>query len=346
MLRVQLLDRQDPKSETGYGMMMMISIFSILLFSMMAAALTMSNLSKLSTDSYIDANNTFYVAESGLNIRAAQLRQKFIDYATPSGLSPGQTTAGSVVTSSNMSNCFPLGITSTISPTEDFECRNYAFRSNNNIARVYDRDGNVTIAEQDNNSNSGNYIAYTFIADQTAYATAGTTTLTYPSYTTVPADRAFAGIKMLEYKYTVYATAAKRNLTQPVDNTAAKTVLQMDFRSQIIPLFQFGVFYDGDLDISSHSNMNVYGRIHTNKTLIITPEANQTLTVAGANTGETNDQLDYRITAGGDIYTYDDANGGSSGTLRIVVPSSSSTLSATLDAPDGRTVNYNSPDTF
>ncbi|WP_309743183.1 hypothetical protein [Chamaesiphon sp. OTE_20_metabat_361] len=346
MLRAQQIAQQDGRSDKGYAMLI-VSFISIAMFSMLAAYMTMANLSKSSTNAYVNGTNSFYVAESGLNRRAEQLRQKFVGYATPSGTSPGQTTTTPIVTPANISNCFSLGTTSTISPSNDFECGNYPFRYNNNIAKSINGDGNVVLSEQDNNSNSINYLAYTFVADKTAYATTGTTTLTYPEPKTIEADQPYAGLLAQEYKYTVYATAAKLDSAQSIQNGEAKTVLQMDFKSRIVPLFQFGVFYDGDLDISSHSDMNVYGRVHTNKTLIITPESGATLTIAGAKSGETNDELDYRITAAGDIYTYDTVNGGSSGALRIVVPSSAAitippTASGTLAAPDSRAINFKS----
>lgn len=345
MLRAQHLARQDARSDRGSAMLI-ASIVTILLFSMLGAFMTMTNLNKSATNAYIDGNNTFYAAESGLNRRASQIRDNFVGYDTPNGTSP-LTSTTSLTTA--MSSCFPVSTTTSVT-ANDFECRNYPFRYNNNAETATDRDGNIVLSDVDNNSKSVNYVAYTFVADKTNYATSGTTTLTYPTPTEIPNDQAYGGLSAQEYKYTIYATAAKPdplNSTQPVRNSQAKTVLQMDFKSRIVPLFQFGVFYDGDLDISSHSDMNVYGRVHTNKTLIITPESSALLTIAGAKSGETNDQLNYRITAAGDIYTKDDVNGGASGTLRIVVPSSSVTTTpitstATLAAPDSRAINYKS----
>jgi Tfp pilus assembly protein PilX len=77
ILRAQQIAQQDGRSEKGYAMLM-VSMISIALFSMLAAYMTMTNLNKSSTSAYVDGTNTFYVAESGLNRRAQQLRDKFL----------------------------------------------------------------------------------------------------------------------------------------------------------------------------------------------------------------------------------------------------------------------------
>ena len=155
LLRAQIISRQADRGDKGYAMMM-TSIISILMFSLLAAYMTITNLSKLTTNAHIDGNNTFYVAESGLNRRANQLRQKFVNYSLPSGLSPGQATTASYVNSSNIADCFPLGGTTTINPTNDFDCQNYTFRSNNNLATVVSQNGSVVMSDRDNNRNSVN----------------------------------------------------------------------------------------------------------------------------------------------------------------------------------------------
>jgi hypothetical protein len=391
MLRAQQLAQQDTRSNKGYAMMM-TSVISISMFSMLATYMTITNLSKSSTNAYVDGTNSFYVAESGLNKRAQELRKKFDSYATPSGLSPGQTTRTDPVTAANVSNCFAVPITTTTSVVvTDFECRNYPFTHNNNLVKTESSYGNVVLSERDENTNRSNYIAHTFVADRTKYKDLTNLSLG-PEPEIIRSGQAYAGLNAQEYIYTVYATAKKPNLVESnalasftpdeiaaknratkiagddalissysnkvaaaaatnagraANNSSINTVLQMDFKVRSIPLFQFGVFYDGDLDISSHSDMNVYGRVHTNKTLILTPESSTTLTIAGAKSGETDDQLKYRITAAGDIYTNDNVNGGASGTLQITVPSSAvattpSTSSATLAAPDSRAFNYKS----
>jgi Tfp pilus assembly protein PilX len=353
MLRAQRLASQDPGSAGGYAMLLTI-VISILILGLLSSYLLLSNINKSATAAYVEGASTFYAAESALNQRASQIRERFIGYKTPTGTSPGQTTATPIVTATNIVNCFPLGISAT-STTDDFACQNYAFASS--------RNDNVTYQGTNSRSGSGtsfggggtyttknqteSYLAYTFVADKTNYANIGTKTLTYPDPVPIPAGRAYGGLDAQEYKYTIYATATKidpLNPTQP-QSGAAKTVLQMDFTSRIVPLFQFGVFYDGDLTMSAYSDMNIYGRVHTNKKLIFAPEGSndRLLTVSGAKTSKTNSQLNYRITAAGDIYTYDSVNGGGQGTIRIVVPDGTpGALTATLPSPDDRAISYKS----
>jgi Tfp pilus assembly protein PilX len=136
ILRAQQIAQQDPQHERGYAMVV-VSIVSVVMFSMLGAYLLVANISKSSTNAYVDGTNTFYAAESGLNKRADQLRQRFVGYAVPTGLSPGQTTAASPVTPANIVNCFPIAVsTSSTVLGDDFECRNYAFKYNSNSATV------------------------------------------------------------------------------------------------------------------------------------------------------------------------------------------------------------------
>jgi hypothetical protein len=309
MLRAQIVARQDGRAEKGSSLLM-VTIGSIMTFSLLGAFFTMSNLSKSSTNAYIDGNNTFYAAESGLNKRAEQIRQKFIGYSTPAGLSPGQATAASVVSSANISNCFPL--TTTPVTTNDFECRNYPFKYNNNAAEIKSSDGkSIIISDKDNNRNTVNYTAYTFVADKTNYSP--TLIPPAPVPQAVPAGEIYAGLNAQEYRYTVYATAAKPSTnTQQSD---ANTVLQMEFKSRVIPLFQFAAFYDGDLEMNSSSNMTISGWVHTNSNLYVQPNT--------TNTGISTTFL-ARVTSAGSIYNRVDAFPTSAGGITQVLKTGTS----------------------
>jgi hypothetical protein len=310
MLRAQGLARQDARSDKGYAMLM-TSVISIAMLSMLAAYTTMTNLSKSSTNAYVDGTNSFYAAESGLNKRAQEFREKFANYINPSGTVPGSG-GSTAVSAANIVNCFSISVNAPIQATQDFECRNYPFKYNNNIASVNAAGGGTVLGEQDNNSNTSNYVAHTFVAPKQNYAT------TPPSVMTVPSGETYAGLKALEYQYTVYATATKINRAGAIaptftpEQTAAKTrvvketgdaalivlydaeqarvdalnntsaatnsgtnsVLQMNFRSRVVPLFQFAVFYDGDLEMTSTSPMTIGGRVHTNANLYLQPSSN------------------------------------------------------------------------
>jgi hypothetical protein len=312
MLRAQQqLARQNAQSSDKGYVMMLTSIITILLFSMLGAYLTMTNLNKSAVAAYADSNNTFYAAESALNKRAALVAAKFDDYNTPAGTSPGQTATTPIVTAANIANCFPLGISATPS-ANDFECLNFPSASSSNSNTVYQSldstskngsswGGSGTFTTK---TETNNYVAYTFVSDTTSYLTAPTpTTPGTPNPKVVPAGEDYAGLNVMEYKYTVYATAAKQNpgTTQTVNNTDAKTVLQMDFKSRVIPLFQFAAFYNEDMELSSSSNMDVSGRVHTNGNLYVQPYTSDT---AIATTFASS------ITAAGGIYNRIDSDNG------------------------------------
>jgi hypothetical protein len=298
ILRAQQLARQDPHQEQGYAMVI-VSIVSVVLFSMVAAYLMLTNLTTSSTNAYVDGSNTFYAAESGLNSRAGQLRQKFIGYAVPTGLSPGQATTTSVVMPTDITNCFSLPISTSASNTaNDFECRNYAFQYNNNSATVQGSGG--TTQTKDLNKPI-NYTTFTFVADKTIYDPLSTVAAPVPSV--IPSGQMYAGLNSQQYRYTVYSTAAKIDPADPVGSMQrgdTKTVLQMDFKSQIIPLFQFAAFYDRDLEINSTTPMSLTGRVHTNANLYVQPTP-----LVSTNPG-----IDFlsNVTVAGDIYNRVDAS--------------------------------------
>ncbi len=315
MLRAQQLAQQDPQQERGYAMVI-VSIVSVVLLSMLGAYLLVANISKSSTNAYVDGTNTFYAAESGLNKRADQLRQKFIGYAVPTGLSPGQLTAASPVTPENIVNCFPIAVsTSSTALGDDFECRNYAFKYNNNSANVASSGGSI---QASNVSKQIDYTAFTFVADKTVYdSTLLPAQAPIPSV--IPSGQLYAGLNSQQYRYTVYSTAAKIDPADPTGSSQrgdARTVLQMDFKSQIIPLFQFAAFYDRDLEINSSTPMTLTGRVHTNANLYVQP------TPKNPPAGTVGIDFLSKVTVVGDIYNRVDASPTSAdryGTSRVLL---------------------------
>jgi hypothetical protein len=299
VLRAQHLARHDTRSDRGYAMLI-TSVVSISMLSMLAAYMTMTNLSKSSTNAYVDGTNTFYVAESGLNRRANDLRRKFEISNLPTGTNPAE-----------ISTCFSRVIgannTSTYDPNNDFECRNYQFRHGNSSATLKSGNGSTEIA---NTNDNVNYVAYTFVKPKQNYAT------TPPTPQRVDSGQPFAGLNALEYKYTVYSTAKKpnsvnvvastataseiaaknkkvagtamsalevtladsyetkkatadaANATSGANNSSTNIVLEMDFKSRVIPLFQFAAFYEDDLEMDSQMPMIVGGPAHTNGDLL------------------------------------------------------------------------------
>lgn len=92
----------------------------------------------------------------------------------------------------------------------------------------------------------------------------------------------YAGLSSFSTPYTV---------TSQASGTVADTGtvrLTQNLEDQLIPLFQFGVFYDGDLEIWPGANMTFNGRIHSNQDIYMGSSA--TLTV------------DSRLTSAEEIY--------------------------------------------
>jgi hypothetical protein len=259
MLRAHLLARQEAISDRGYAMMM-TSIVSILLFSMLVAYMTISNLNRFSSKAYTKSSSTFYAAESGLNARSQLIRQKVGGYTIPVGTS-----------ATNINECWNASSSSPLqySATNDFGCKNYIFASAAGTAedRVTGNDSNNVTQVQTPDL----YIATTYIVNNPNHLT------TYPQQSTIPSGELFAGMKMLEYTHRIYSTA--RTQTGGTFSNPERTVLQLDFQTRFVPLFQFAAFYDQDLEITPGPNMNINGRIHTNGNLHLT--SNNTLCIAG-----------------------------------------------------------------
>jgi hypothetical protein len=312
MIRAQHLARAESQV-SGYAMVI-TSIVTLMMFSLLAAALAITNIGKSSTNAYMEGNSTFYAAESGLNKRANELRQRFINYATPDGTSPGQV-AGSIAGIGNMSACLDNSPTKNWG-TLDFACKqldlNYNHASNLKVSQGAD---GKSLASTDASGNV-KYTAFTFASDRTVYTDA---VRRIPQVVTVPSGQAFAGLNAQEYRYTIYSLATSKqdgNL-----DARANTVLEMTFKSRVIPLFQFAAFYNDDLEMNSTSQMNINGRIHTNGNLYSqptpTPKTNTPIygdpkkpsKITGYTTGiPASTRLLAPVTAAGKIYNRVDAS--------------------------------------
>jgi hypothetical protein len=100
--------------------------------------------------------------------------------------------------------------------------------------------------------------------------------VTNPSQRPIPPGEAFAGLSALEYSYTVTSTAVNANrLNQPA------AILGMQFKSRLIPLFQFAAFYNDDLDFYFPPDMTLNGRMHTNGNLYLNATSSATLSING-----------------------------------------------------------------
>jgi Tfp pilus assembly protein PilX len=95
---------------------------------------------------------------------------------------------------------------------------------------------------------------------------------------TVPVGEEFEGMLYQGYQYDVFSTAYN-------NNNLPAAILQMRFTSRLVPLFQFAIFYDKDLEFSNTATLTVGGRVHTNYDLYLNAGGGgSTLTVNGLTT--------------------------------------------------------------
>ena len=161
----------------------------------------------------------FYSAEAGLNIRAEEIRSRFVGYNRPTGASP--TDPNPCIASNTGSG--------------DFICKNYT---------VSGRNVRTFVEEEANN----------------------------PIILTIPPGERFQGLNAQEYRYTSRASAMGKEGRE-------EAMLELRFKSRLVPLFQFAAFYNKDLEILPGPIMNLSGPVHTNGYLFLNSDA--TLTIQG-----------------------------------------------------------------
>jgi hypothetical protein len=103
-----------------------------------------------------------------------------------------------------------------------------------------------------------------------------------PIITTIPPGERYQGLNAQEYRYTARASAFG------VGDVREEAILELRFKSRLVPLFQFAAFYTKDLEILPGPTMTLSGPVHTNGDLYLNSDA--TLTVTG------------QVTAAGNVY--------------------------------------------
>jgi hypothetical protein len=298
-------------NNSGYALLI-TSIMAILTFSMLSVFVFSSNLYKSVANNILESGSTFYAAETALNTRAYEVREKFVDYERPNGTSPIRTDVVRPNTiADQMSVC--MGLAPGTTGTDDFACNS---RTTDYTASVieYDNDGNLTDRVKGQKDISGNlvntkdskndirntqYRTYSFVKDVTQYAPAPAppNTVNLARIT----DGNFAGLNAQEYVYRVYTTAAKeRDMGSGTNKElSSQTMLQMDFKSRLVPIFQFAAFYQGNLEITSSSNMTLNGPVHTNSNLHMAPGGTLTLDGSVTAAGRIYKAVEFTATHGG-----------------------------------------------
>ncbi len=110
-----------------------------------------------------------------------------------------------------------------------------------------------------------------------------------PSSIIIPNGERFEGLSAQEYRYDL-VSVAKDN------NNLPTAMLEMSFKSRVVPVFQFAVFYENDADFTVPPNMTLNGRVHSNADLYLNTAWNQyTLRING------------QVTTGGTLYRGDKA---------------------------------------
>ena len=93
-----------------------------------------------------------------------------------------------------------------------------------------------------------------------------------PITTTIPPGELYQNLNAQEYRYTVRSTAY--NINERVE-----AILDLRFKSRLVPLFQFVAFYNKDLEIAPGPAMTLNGPIHTNGDLYL--NADNSLNITG-----------------------------------------------------------------
>ncbi len=240
--------------------MLLASVMAILIFSILSIYMFSSRLYKSSANAIVDGGTTFYAAESGINKRARKTHAKFIGFSQPDGNAPDGLSP-----SEKMANCIS-GATGQ-KGSKDFQCDVEYFDS---YEQIESATGIINISnKKSKTSNNAKYSAYTFVQPNPQKSTS------YPLARRIPAGEVFAGLNAIEYSYRIYASALKSddaaNANANNANVAAQTLLQMDFNSRVVPLFQFAAFYENDLEINPTPDMGLNGPVHTNANLYMAP---------------------------------------------------------------------------
>ncbi len=254
-LLLHLQKNKVVNNQDGYAMLI-TSILAILMFSMLSVYLFSANMYKSVANAVVDSGSTFYAAESGMNQRASDVIGRFQGYAQPTGTEP----AGGDI-AAQMQNCIsnpnPNAAAGTTVGTGDLGCRFTDYEYKESMWKALSLNSSEEKFQVDPDVR---YRVHSFVKR--------ITTDLNPAITRIPPGENFSGLNMQEYRYRLYATAFKNTSSQ---QSSAQTLLQMDFNSRLIPLFQFAAFYQGNMEVSSSSNMSLNGPVHSNQNIYYGP---------------------------------------------------------------------------
>lgn len=95
-----------------------------------------------------------------------------------------------------------------------------------------------------------------------------------PLQRVIPSGEIFAGLSAQEFRYNV------RSVGRGGSNKN-EAILDLAFFSRLVPLFQFAIFFQEDLEIFNGATLTVDGRVHTNADLYLSPQTDGVSNLTG-----------------------------------------------------------------
>jgi len=216
-------------NDKGIALFSVLSAIAVMLV-LLASFHTVTKIELSSNYSSIASKIGFFTAEAGLNIRASDIRQRFLGYNRPAGQSP------SVVNPCTGSN----------NGSDDFACLTHNLPNNKHKAITY-------VEEEPNN----------------------------PLVLSIPQGERYQGLNAQEYRYSAISKGIG-------PKNQVEALLELKFKSRLVPLFQFAAFYNKDLEILPGPAMTLGGPVHTNGQLYLN--------------SDTSLSIDGQVTASKEIY--------------------------------------------
>ena len=187
------------------------------------------------------------------------------------------------------------------------------------------------------NNGSGDYLCRTYSFNNRTVKTYAVEDASNPVILTIPPGERYQNLSAQEYRYTVKSSSL---------NTQSQTEAQLDllFKARLVPLFQFAVFYNKDLEILPGPTMTLSGPVHTNADMYLYSNSSS-LTIQGQVTAAGKiyrGRKDGSVTpncSNQQVYIYDPTS------ARSLIPScpSRTLVTATIAAPFNNMVQFGVP---
>ena len=99
-----------------------------------------------------------------------------------------------------------------------------------------------------------------------------------PASITIPVGERFANLTAQETPFTVYGQALN-------SSGNPEAIANLVFRSRVVPLFQFAVFFDKDMEFDNTAQLSFTGPIHSNGNIFLDAGSDVSLSISGQLTG-------------------------------------------------------------